>query len=300
MSQLANLLRMFSEPLLLREQEANQLKAIFRQKLIEGAQFSGADLHAELGIAMPAARQRTTAPTRIAVVSIAGVITEHANSMGTSTADIGAKFDAAMASSQVDAILLDVDSPGGAVEGVPELAAKIVAARGHKPVIALAHSLAASAAYWLASAAEELYVTPSGQVGSIGVYWVHEDHSRALAQQGVDVTPVVAGKYKTEGAQWAPLSEEAYAQMRTRVDKIYAWFVKDVAANRRDTQTAVRNGYGEGRVLGADEAVKANLADRVATFDEAVARLATRAQRGGGTGGPRADLLRKRLDLGGY
>ena len=85
------------------------------------------------------------------------------------TEAFGAAFDRAAADSSIGAIVLNIDSPGGSVYGVEELADKIYKARGTKPVYAVANSLAASAAYWIGSAASQLYVTPSGEVGSIGV-----------------------------------------------------------------------------------------------------------------------------------
>ncbi len=282
MSQIPRLLRALSEPLLIEPAFARRLIGVFQRKQL-GELFDGAKLHAELGIEAASSRKAATQPPQIAVIPVYGVIAQHPQSMGASTEDIGAQFDAAMASRSVNAVLFDIDSPGGTVTGVPELAAKIAAARGQKPMMALANSLAASAAYWIASACDEIMVTPSGETGSIGVYTVHEDWSKSLEQEGVKITPVSAGKYKLEGAPWEPLSEEAQATLQARVEEVYGWFVKDVGANRGATQTAVREGYGQGRVLGAAQSVKANLADRVGTFEDAVARLATRVNRASGT-----------------
>jgi signal peptide peptidase SppA len=283
MSQIPRLLRALSEPLLLEPRMIDALARVFERKLA-GELFDGATLHAELGIPTAAAqRSRGASPEpAIAVIPIYGIIAQHPQSLGVSTDEIGAAFDAALASRSISAILLDVDSPGGTIPGVPELAAKILAARGTKPVLALANSLMASAAYWIASAADEVMVTPSGETGSIGVYTVHKDLSKGLEQEGVKVTPVSAGKYKLEGAPWAPPSDEYLTFLQARVDEVGGWFVKAVAANRRDSQMNVRAGYGEGRVLGADQSVKANLADRVGTFEDAVARLAGKVARSGG------------------
>jgi signal peptide peptidase SppA len=294
MNQIPRLLRALSEPLLLEPRTGQALVRVFQRKL-SGETFDGATLHTELGIAT-AAQRRRSAPSEsvIAVIPVYGLIAQHPQSLGTSTDEIGAAFEAALASRSVSAILLDVDSPGGTVTGVPELAAKLAAARGTKPVLALSNSLMASAAYWLASAADEIMVTPSGEAGSIGVYTVHEDWSKNIEQEGVVVTPVSAGKYKLEGAPWAPLTEEARLRLQERVDEVYGWFVKAVAAHRRDTQANVRTGYGEGRVLGAEQSVKAGLADRIGTFEDAIARLATRVAR---AGGPSAHRRERELAL---
>jgi capsid assembly protease len=224
----------------------------------------------------------------IAVLPLYGVIAQKASMVnqtsgpsGTSTEEFGAAFDAAMNDPSVSAIVLDVDSPGGSINGVPELAAKIANARGSKRIVACATGMAASAAYWIASAADELAASPSADVGSIGVYTVHHDLSAALAQGGVKPTIIRAGKYKAEGHPAEPLSDDARADLQSRVDEAYNWFVGDVAKHRNTTPDAVRDGYGQGRVLSASRAKNAGMIDRVATLDEIVARL------GSSKGGPK-------------
>jgi signal peptide peptidase SppA len=240
----------------------------------DGASFSGHELHAELNVAAPRPQRTTGSERVIQVIPIVGVIANRAQSMGVGADEIGAMVDAAVANPRVDAIVLDIDSPGGTVTGVPELAAKVFAARGVKPVVAVANGLMASAAYWIGSAASEVVASPSSEVGSIGVIAMHEDWSAAMEQEGVKVTEFSAGKYKTEGAPWKPLGEEAETRFTERVAEVYAWFVRDVAAHRGDTPAAVRAGYGEGRVLSAKEAKAVNLIDRIATMEETIMRLA--------------------------
>lgn len=178
----------------------------------------------------------------------------------------------ALADPGVGSIVIDIDSPGGNVEGVTEAFAAIAAAE--KPVVAVANSMAASAAYWLASAAQELVVSPSAQVGSIGVYTMHEDHSRELEAAGIGVQVIKAGKFKAEGLPVQPLSEEARAALQRSVNEYYEMFVRDVATGRGVKPAAVRDGFGEGRIVGAKEAVSLGMADRIATLDETIQRLA--------------------------
>lgn len=217
----------------------------------------------------------------IAVLPIAGVIAHRISSVnqlsgpgGTSTEGLGQQFDAVIADPDVVAVVFDVDSPGGSVFGVQELADKIHAARGTKPIVAVSNALAASAGYWLASAADEVVVTPSGEVGSIGVYGLHQDVSRAADAAGYTHTFISAGRYKVEGNSFEPLGDEARAAMQGRVDDYYRAFTSAVARGRGVSAVDVRNGFGEGRVVGAQQAVKLGMADRVATLDETIARLA--------------------------
>lgn len=237
----------------------------------------------------------------VAVIPVYGVINQRMNLLsamfgGTSTELLAAQFRQAMADPGVRAIVLDVDSPGGGVYGVDELAGEIFRARGEKPVVAVANSLMASAAYWIGSAADEIVVTPSGEVGSIGVLAAHEDLSAALEQVGRRVTLISAGKYKTEGNPFGPLDDEARAYIQSRVNDYYSLFVNAVARGRGVTPAQVRNGFGEGRVVGAREAVRLGMADRIGTLDSVVQRLlggrapaATRAE--SETAAPLVDVL---------
>lgn len=210
------------------------------------------------------------------IVQRAGVMTEWCG--GTSTQQFTAAFREAMADESVSSILIDVDSPGGSVYGVQELADEILQARGKKQIVAFANSLAASAAYWVAAAADELYVTPGGEVGSIGVWMAHEDWSMALEAMGVKTTLISAGKYKTEGNPYQPLDQEALAFMQSRVNDYYGAFVRGIAKARDIPVGQVRDGMGQGRVLGASDAAKEQMVNGVATFDEVLKKM-RRAQK---------------------
>jgi capsid assembly protease len=220
----------------------------------------------------------------VAVLPLFGTIIPRANlftetSGGTSAELFGKQFDDLVKNPDVGAIVLDIDSPGGQINGVDELSRKIFEARGQKPIVAVANYTAASAAYWIATAADELVVAPSGEVGSIGVFAVHEDQSEAMAKEGVKVSLISEGKYKTEGNPYEPLSEEARAAIQERVAEAYDGFVKAVARNRSVKAADVRSGFGEGRMVSARQAVQLGMADRVATLDETVARLQGKGSR---------------------
>lgn len=224
----------------------------------------------------------TRAGGAVAVLPLIGTIIPRADiftemSGGVSVQRFTANFRQALNNPDVASIVIDVDSPGGQVGGVDELASEIFNARGQKPITAVANTLAASAAYWIATAADELVVSPSGEVGSIGVFAMHEDISKMLEMEGVAVNLISAGKYKVEGNPFEPLTEEARTSVQSRVDEYYEMFVSAVARNRGVKRTDVRNGFGEGRTVGAKQALALGMADRVATLDETITRL----QRGG-------------------
>ena len=216
----------------------------------------------------------------IAVLPLYGVVTQRGNMVddisgpgSTSTQQFTSALRQVLADDTVGQILLDIDSPGGSVYGVAELASEIVKARAQKPVVAVANSLAASAAYWIGCSASEFYVTPGGEVGSIGVWQAHFDYSKALEEEGVKTTLVSAGKFKVEGNPYVPLDPEAQAFMQSRVDDYYNAFIQAVAVGRGVSVDDVRNGMGEGRVLGADAALAQRMVDGIASFDDVLARM---------------------------
>jgi hypothetical protein len=142
---------------------------------------------------------------------------------GCDVADISASFDAFAVDPSVRTLLLDVDSPGGTVTGVPELAAQIAAFP--KPTLAFTSGEACSAAYWLASQADDFLATPSASVGSVGVYLALLDSSAALARSGLFVDVIKAGTYKAAGFPGTSLSEEQRALLQERVDMVHRMFM---------------------------------------------------------------------------
>jgi signal peptide peptidase SppA len=220
----------------------------------------------------------------VAVIGLRGIISHRIEQVqdisgpgGTSVEGFRTRLRDALASTQVGAIVLDVDSPGGNVDGVPEMAAELFAARGEKPIVAVANTTAASGAYYIASQADEVVITPSGDVGSIGVFSAHEDMSAALEQEGIKMTLIHAGKYKVEGNPFEPLSDEGREAVQGRVDAVYDEFIDAVARGRGVKASAVRNGFGQGRSVGAREAVTMSMADSVETLDQVIQRLQGRS-----------------------
>lgn len=173
----------------------------------------------------------------------------------------------------VQAIVTDVDSPGGTVAGVDELAAEIRAARGKKPLIAVANCLMASAAYYIASAFDEIVVSPSSLTGSVGVYCMHEDASKYLENLGVKVTMIKFGENKGAGNPYEALSDSARADMQEMVDNCGDMFESAVAKGRKTTKANVHATFGQGKVFNAKQAVKIGMADSIGTLDDVLARF---------------------------
>ncbi len=240
----------------------------------------------------------------IAVLPLYGVVTQRGNMVddvsgpgSTSTQQFSATLRQLLADDTVGQILIDIDSPGGSVYGVAELADEIQSARSQKRIVAVANSLAASAAYWIGCSASEFYVTPGGEVGSIGVWQAHQDYSQALDEAGVKTTLISAGKFKVEGNPYSPLNDEAQSFMQSRVDEYYAAFTKAVARGRGVPISQVREGMGQGRVLGADAALAQNMVDGIATFDDVLKRMRRDAKQPARPGASRLKQARDSLAL---
>lgn len=233
------------------------------------------------GVEIPyeaAARPEERRTQNVAVLPLFGVMAHRSNmitsmSGGTSLDKFNGQLMALVRDPEIGAIILDIDSPGGSVAGVEEAGTLIAAAAKRKPIIAHANATAASAAYWLASQTSEFWMTPSGQVGSIGVLAVHHDVSQAMEKDGIKSTFITAGKFKAEGSPERPLTEEAQAYMQARVDQYYDSFVKAVARGRKVSEKEVRGGFGQGRVVGAREALQMGMVDHVGTLDDVLASL---------------------------
>lgn len=215
---------------------------------------------------------------RVAVLPIRGTILHRMSGMqamsgGTGLESLAKTFTALRDDSQVKAIILDVDSPGGSVDGLPEMADLIRSSRGAKPIVSQVNVRAASAAYWLAVQADEVAVTPSGDVGSIGIITVHEDISAALEKAGIKETVIASSPYKGEGNPFGPLSEEALAAITSDVHAFDAMFHDAVAEGRGVKASAVRADFGQGRMVLAKEAVSRGMADRVATMESTLNRF---------------------------
>ena len=254
--------------------------AIHRPKLdvilsVLGARIGLADLAAPVGYT-PAARALGPPSGKVAVIPIHGTLVRRtsgieAESGLASYTGIAAQLDAALASPEIAAILLDIDSPGGESGGVFDLVDRIRAASEVKPVWAVANDMAFSAAYALASAATRGFVARTGGVGSIGVIAMHIDQSVKDAKDGVRYTAVFAGERKNDLNPHEPISNEAHAVLKAEVDRIYDLFVETVARHRGLDADAVR--ATEAGLFFGPDAVATGLADAVGSLDDALTQL---------------------------
>jgi capsid assembly protease len=221
---------------------------------------------------------------RIAVVSVIGTLVTRTGYLDAASGlmsygDIGDAIAGAMSDPTVRGVILDVDSAGGEVGGLFDLVDRISAIRaaGGKPLWAVANESALSAAYAIASAADRVYVTRTGEVGSIGVVAVHVDESGADAKAGLSWAFVFAGERKIDANAHEPLSERARAAIQADVDRLYGELCALIAANRGVSSEAMR--ATNAAIYRGELAVRAGLADRVGPLDLAIAEMATELDR---------------------
>ena len=167
-------------------------------------------------------------------------------------------------------IALDIDSGGGSCSQISETADVIFKARQTKPIYAFSNTHCCSAAYWLASQANEIIATPSAVVGSIGVFSQHTSWAEYLKQKGVDVTYIAAGENKVNGNPNEPLSDKARAEIQALVDNQYKMFTSHVARGRGITVDLVNGTYGQGSVFAASDALQRGLVDKIDTITSAL------------------------------
>ncbi len=180
----------------------------------------------------------------------------------------------AAANPDVKTILLDIDSPGGAVSGVGDCADLISTIdRNVKPVHAFTDGSMASGAYWLGSAARSITASNVATIGSIGVVMNHMERSKMLADMGIKATVIRSGKYKQVGNPNEPLTEEGRAELQAMSDSIYKIFVNHVAENRGKTYDYTDQYMAQGRVFLAENALQVGLVDNIKGFDSTLIAL---------------------------
>jgi signal peptide peptidase SppA len=214
----------------------------------------------------------------VAVLPIFGVLTQRANwltrAMGwTSTDTLERDFNAAVANSQVSAIVLLVDSPGGMAQGNEEVSQQIFDARGKKPIFAFVRGMAASAAYYLASAASQMYASASSPVGSIGAVVTHVEYSKALENQGIGVNVVRSAPHKQLWNPYEKLAGDAKTTLQKFVSDFGNQFEQAVARHRGVSQADVKAKFGQGDIFLAAEAASRGLIDGVATWEQMLAKV---------------------------
>ena len=255
-----------------------EIQAIYAGYL-RGEQIDIEAIEKRLGRPLVNEPKAYTIESGVAVLPIEGIVAKRMNlltqiSGGTSSQRAAQSLETALHDSSVHSIILAIDSPGGTVDGTELLANSVAAARSVKPVVTLASGMMCSAAYWIGSAAQSVYLADSTtQAGSIGVVATHTDISGAQAAQGIKTSEITAGRYKRIASSYAPLSPAGRQSMQDQVDYTYSVFVEAVAKNRGVGTDKVLRDMADGRVFVGKQAIDAGLADGIVTLPKLVDML---------------------------
>lgn len=283
--------RVFNTPLLMHPQKLDAIIAGIGPRvlgtsapLIQVGEAAKAELAPEMFTTKRG--QRTDRGWRlvdgVAVVNAMGALVHRTRLEADSTLligynDMAADMEDAMAHPDVHAILQVYDTPGGEVSGAFEYGQRIFDMRGRKPIVAIADGMAASAGYLGASAADEVVITSTGYAGSIGVVMRHVDFSRALANEGIQVTHIFAGTHKVDGNPYEPLPLAVRDQLQADIEGLYTMFVQAVSKHRGLSEQAIRDTGAA--VFRGQAAIAAGLASRISTTDSLITELSARRAR---------------------
>jgi len=213
----------------------------------------------------------------VAIVPVNGPIFRYANlftmfSGGTSVQDLATDFQSSMEDPAIKAILLNVDSPGGEVAGINEMASMIRAAAEKKPVVTYVGGMAASGAYWLASQTQAIVADSTAMLGSIGIVATFRDRKAADEKAGIANYEIVSSQSPKKRLD--PGTETGRAAIQVVLDDLAAEFVAAVASGRGVTAEKVLADFGQGGVMTAKRAIDAGLADQLGSFESVLSELA--------------------------
>lgn len=271
----------FNQPWAIHEPKLREMLAVVRRHM------AGARLTEDQLSALSAANESQAAPTRqgngIVVIPVYGVVAYRMNMMtaisgGTSLQRLGALLEDAVNDAAISTIVMRYETPGGSVDGMTEMAAKIreLRGKGTKRFVGAIDVRALSAGYWLASQCDEICITPSGYAGAIGIIGEHCDDSESQKMEGEITEMISVPAKKAELQQPGPLSDEKRARILDIMGQFYTMFSGDVAKGRGISVARVNADFGGGDIMTATEAKAAGMVDRIETFEATLSRLGTR------------------------
>lgn len=274
-----NLIDFLSSPWAIQPEKLLELQAIYATHF-RGERIDVEAIEARLGrtLANEQKAYQLQDGTGVAVLEVSGVISPKANmftriSGGATASILQQQVQSMLADSKVKAAVLNIDSPGGSVFGIPALGDAIRALAAAKPTVAVSTGMMASGGYWIGSAANAVYASGStDMLGSIGVVATHSFDPKSA---DVQTTEITAGKYKRIVSDRQPLTTEGRAYMQAQVDHLYSVFVEAVASQRGVSVEDVLAHMADGRTFIGSQAVDAGLVDGIATVDQIVEQLAT-------------------------
>ncbi len=217
---------------------------------------------------------------------------------GTSSNVLTAQVKEAISNPDVKAIMLNINSPGGEVDGLIQLSDAIFEARKVMKVVAQVDSLAASAGFWIAAQAESIFATTEiDQIGSIGVRTVMHDFSKHFEELGIRVIPVDTGPFKSAGLMGTEITEEQEAEVQKLIDEVFEVFKKHIFRGRPALNKGNIDKVSLGNVFHAPTAIGLGLADKIQDPNVTLAKMGGRSVSGRKAGCMSREIAKAKLDL---
>lgn len=258
--------RLFDTPLAIEPRKLRTIIAVLSPRFgltLQGAEVQAVDAQAKK-------RKPYSVVNGIAVIPVMGTLVQRSLGLDalsglTSYTQLSAEFAQALNDPEVQQILLHIDSPGGEASGLFDFTDQIFASRDLKPSIALIDGMGTSAAYAIAAAAGQTFVTQGSISGSVGVRLMHVDESQANAADGYVVTEIYAGAHKIDGSSNMPLTDSGLAALQEIVNESYDLFTNKAAQYRGTSQAAMA--ATEAALYVGAKAIPGGLVDGVATLE---------------------------------
>lgn len=212
----------------------------------------------------------------VGILPVKGSLFRYANlftqiSGGTSMSLMVRDFKKLMDDPRVEKIVLDIDSPGGQVNGISEMADMIYQGRKQKKIIAYVGGYGASGSYWLAAATSEIVAADTSQIGSIGVVMTMQDRSAAMEKSGIKEYELVS-RYSPNKRPDIK-TEKGKEQIIDRLDGIAKVFIDKIAAYRGTDAETVLKKFGQGKVFIAEQAKERGMIDKIMPFENLMSEL---------------------------
>lgn len=236
--------------------------------------------------------ETTTTGARVALIEARGTIGGDPQS-GMDTEKVLKQLKKAEKDDDIKAVVLRVDSPGGAVAPSQEIHDAIKRLKGKKKVVVSMGTLAASGGYYISAPADRIVAEPGTLTGSIGVIFMHFNVRGLLDWAHIEETTLKTGKYKDTLSPFRPLQESDREEIQSISDDVYGQFVKAVAEGRGLPEARVRE-LAEGRIYTGRKAKELKLVDQLGGLDDAVAAA---WQLAGQSGEPRVQYPAKEHEL---
>lgn len=228
----------------------------------------------------------------VAIISLVGTMTKHGTSLSSSSGTLSLRrsFRRARMSTDVKASLFKAESGGGTVLGVSDFADEVAAFAAVKPVHAFIEDLGASAAFHVASQANQVFANRTARVGSIGTFGVLVDSSKSAEKKGIEVFVVKAGEFKGVGEPGTKITEDQMAEMQDFVNEANDHFLEAVAKGRGMARSVVE-ALADGRHHDAKDAQALGLIDGISTFEDVLRGLAPNPAPRAGTSTRRRPIM---------